>query len=218
MSDDALKEAVHAAAGTSLLRRALDASRTGRAVKLVEFDGCGQRFRGIPLALRTLNADENLRVRAEALKWLSSSCGFSEDYLVGTTNGESLTEFEVKVRSIAIALVEPAPPHRAVAKDADELRVMLDADEVSALFELYLDWVQERSPISAARTAEEVASVVDALGKGTMPKSRLSVYDSVSLRSIAIELVARLRTQTSSPSSPTSPLSSEGITFSEPSD
>lgn len=218
MSDDALKEAVHAAAGTSLLRRALDASRTGRAVKLVEFDGCGQRFRGIPLALRTLNADENLRVRAEALKWLSSSCGFSEDYLVGTTNGESLTEFEVKVRSIAIALVEPAPPHRAVAKDADELRVMLDADEVSALFELYLDWVQERSPISAARTAEEVASVVDALGKGTMPKSRLSVYDSVSLRSIAIELAARLRTQTSSPSSPTSPLSSEGITFSEPSD
>lgn len=218
MSDDALKEAVHAAAGTSLLRRALDASRTGRAVKLVEFDGCGQRFRGIPLALRTLNADENLRVRAEALKWLSSSCGFSEDYLVGTTNGESLTEFEVKVRSIAIALVEPAPPHRAVAKDADELRVMLDADEVSALFELYLDWVQERSPISAARTAEEVASVVDALGKGTMPKSRLSVYDSVSLRSITNELVARLRTQTSSPSSPTSPLSSEGITFSEPSD
>lgn len=218
MSDDALKEAVHAAAGTSLLRRALDASRTGRAVKLVEFDGCGQRFRGIPLALRTLNADENLRVRAEALKWLSSSCGFSEDYLVGTTNGESLTEFEVKVRSIAIALVEPAPPHRAVAKDADELRVMLDADEVSALFELYLDWVQERSPISAARTAEEVASVVDALGKGTMPRSRLSAYDSVSLRSIVNELVARLRTQTSSPSSPTSPLSSEGITFSEPSD
>lgn len=218
MSDDALKEAVHAAAGTSLLRRALDASRTGRAVKLVEFDGCGQRFRGIPLALRTLNADENLRVRAEALKWLSSSCGFSEDYLVGTTNGESLTEFEVKVRSIALALVEPAPPHRAVAKDADELRVMLDADEVSALFELYVDWVQERSPISAARTAEEVASVVDALGKGTMPRSRLSAYDSASLRSIAIELVARLRTQTSSPSSPTSPLSSEGITFSEPSD
>lgn len=218
MSDDALKEAVHAAAGTSLLRRALDASRTGRAVKLVEFDGCGQRFRGIPLALRTLNADENLRVRAEALKWLSSSCGFSEDYLVGTTNGESLTEFEVKVRSIALALVEPAPPHRAVAKDADELRVMLDADEVSALFELYLDWVQERSPISAARTAEEVASVVDALGKGTMPRSRLSGYDSFSLRSIAIELAARLRTQTSSPSSPTSPLSSEETTSSEHSD
>ena len=218
MSDDALKEAVHAAAGTSLLRRALDASRTGRAVKVVEFDGCSARFRGIPLALRTLNADENLRVRAEALKWLSSTCGFDAEYLVGTTNGESLTEFEIKVRTIALALVEPAPPHRAVAKDADELRVMLDADEVSALFELYVDWVQERSPISAAKTAEEVASVVDALGKGTMPRSRLSAYDSSSLRSIAIELAARLRTQTSSPSSPILPLSSEGITFSEPSD
>ena len=60
--------------------------------------------------------------------------------------------------------------------------------------------------------------MIDALGKGTMSMSRLSGYDSASLRSIAIELVARLRTQTSSPSSPTSPLSSEGITFSEPSD
>ena len=218
MSDDALKEAVHAAAGTSLLRRALDASRTGRAVKVIEFDGCGARFRGIPLALRTLNADENFRVRAEALKWLSTTCGFELDFLVETDSGENITEFETKVRTIALALVEPAPPHRAVAKDADEIRVMLDADEVSALFELYVDWVQERSPISAAKTAEEVASVVDALGKGTMPMSRLSAYDSVSLRSIAIELVARWRTQTSSPSSPTSPLSSEGITFSEPSD
>jgi len=218
VSDDALKEAVHVAAGTSLLRRALDASRTGRAVRVIEFDGCSARFRGIPLALRTLNADENLRVRAEALKWLCEECGFTEYFLVGTTNGESLTEFEIKVRTIALALVEPASPHRAVTKDADELRVMLDADEISALFEIYLDWVQERSPISAAKTAEEVALVIDALGKGTMPMSRLSGYDSVSLRSIVNELVARLRTQTSSPSSPISPLSSEGITFSEPSD
>lgn len=218
MSDDALKEAVHAAAGTSLLRRALDASRTGRAVKIVEFDGCGARFRGIPLALRTLNADENLRVRADALKWLSSLCGFTEDYLVGTTAGQAIAEFEVKVRTIALALVEPAPPHRAVAKDADELRVLLDADEVAGLFEHYVDWVQERSPISAARSAEEVASLVDALGKGTVPMSRLSGYDSVSLRSIVTELVARSRTQTSSPSSPTSPSSDTATTSSEHSD
>lgn len=218
MSDDALKEAVHAAAGTSLLRRALDASRTGRAVKIVEFDGCGARLRGIPLALRTLNADENLRVRADALKWLSSVCGFAEDYLVGTTAGQATAEFEIKVRTIALALVEPAPPHRVVAKDADELRVQLDADEVAALFEHYVDWVQERSPISAARSAEEVASVVDALGKGTMPRSRLNGYDSASLRTIIIALVDRSRMQTNSPSSPTSPSIDEETTSSEHSD
>lgn len=215
---DALREQFHAAAGTSLLRRALDASRSGRAVKAVEFDGCGARLRGIPLALRTLNADENLRVRAAARKWLCEECGFTEDFLASTEDGEATTGFEVKVRTIALALVEPAPPHRAVAKDADELRGLLDADEIVALFELYIDWVQERSPISSAKSAEEVSALVDAMGKGTLPTRHLSGYDSASLRSIAIELVARLRTRTNSPSSDTSPSSAMAPTSSDAQD
>lgn len=215
---DALREQFHAAAGTSPLRRALDASRSGRAVKAIEFDGCGARLRGIPLALRTLNADENLRVRAAARKWLCEECGFTEDFLASTEDGEATTGFEVKVRTIALALVEPAPPHRAVAKDADELRGLLDADEIVALFELYVDWVQERSPISSAKSAEEVSALVDAMGKGTLPTRQLSGYDSASLRSIAIELVARLRTRTSSPSSDTSPSSATAQTSSDAQD
>lgn len=215
---DTLREQFHAAAGTSLLRRALDASRSGRTVKAIEFDGCGQRLRGIPLALRTLNADENLRVRAAARKWLCEECGFTEDFLASTEDGEATTGFEVKVRTIALALVEPAPPHRAVAKDADELRGLLDADEIVALFELYIDWVQERSPISSAKSAEEVSALVDAMGKGTLPTRQLSGYDSASLRSIAIELVARLRTRTNSPSSDTSPSSAMAPTSSDAQD
>lgn len=215
---DTLREQFHAAAGTSLLRRALDASRSGRTVKAIEFDGCGQRLRGIPLAMRTLNADENLRVRAAARKWLCEECGFTEDFLASTEDGEATTGFEVKVRTIALALVEPAPPHRAVAKDADELRGLLDADEIVALFELYIDWVQERSPISSAKSAEEVSALVDAMGKGTLPTRQLSGYDSASLRSIAIELVARLRTRTNSPSSDTSPSSATAPTSSDAQD
>ena len=202
----------------SPLRRALDASRGGVAVKVIEFDGCGARLRGIPLALRTLSAGENLRLRAEALRWLIEKCRFTESYLTKTTTGEGLVEFEAKLRTIAIALVEPAPPHQPVAKDAEELRETFDADEIVALFEMYLDWVKERSPITTADSAEEVASLCDALGKGTQPLQSLSGFDSSTLRSIIIELVSRERTRTSSLSSPTTPSPDTETSFSDDSD
>lgn len=200
----------------SPLDRALDASRSGVAVKLIEFDGSDGRLRGVPLALRPLTADESLRVRAQAVRWLTGECGFSEDFLVGTTDGTALIEFEVKVRSIALALVDPSSPTTPLARDADNLRRRLDADEISALFEIFVDWVRERSPITSARSAEEVAALVDALGKGTMPHSRLSTFDAATVRTITRELANRLRSLTSSPSSPTPSSSDADETSPEP--
>lgn len=189
----------------SPLRKVLDASRSGRAVEIIEFDGCDARFRGVPLALRALTADEEMKLRAAAAKWCGEGACFDVSYLLDTNEGRATVEFEVKVRTIAAALCEPAPPHNAVAADADELRTLLFADEVAALFEVYVDFVTERSPISTARSAEEVSALVDALGKGTTPLQRLSTFDAVTLRSIVRELVSRLTTPTSSPSSPTQP-------------
>ena len=82
-------------------------------------------------------------------------------FLLDTPEGRGTMEFEAKVQTIALALCEPAPPHAPVAASADELRGLLFADEVAALFELYIDFVTKRSPISAAKSAEEVASLVD---------------------------------------------------------
>ena len=132
MSAD-LDAKVLSATGWSPLRKALHASRGGVAVKVVEFDGSGERLRGTPLALRVLTADESLRLRADALRWLTGACGFTEDFIIGTTDGTAALEFEIKVRTLALALVEPAPPHVALVKDADDLRTILDADEVSGL-------------------------------------------------------------------------------------
>lgn len=213
-----LDSEVKRAMGWGSLRRALDASRGGATVKVVEFDGSGERMRGIPLGLRTLNADESTRLRADALRWLTGECRFTEEFLIGTTDGTAIFEFEVKVRTLALALVEPAAPHPPVAKDADDLRRTLDADEVTALFEMFLDWVAERSPITSARGVEEVRALCDALGKGTLPLARLSGYDSVSLRTIISELVAQLRTQTNSPSPRMQPSSDMATTTSEDSD
>lgn len=200
----------------SPLDRALDASRSGIAVKLIEFEGSGGRFRGVPLGLRVLSADESVRVRAQAVRWLTAACSFTEDFLIGTTDGTAIIEFEVKVRTLALALVDPSAPTQTIAKDSDNLRQRLDVDEISALFELYVDWVQERSPITSARSVEEVNALVDALGKGTMPHSRLSTYDASTVRTIARELASRLRTLTSSPSSPTPSSPDEGETSPEP--
>lgn len=217
MSAD-LDAKVLSATGWSPLRKALHASRGGVAVKVVEFDGSGERLRGTPLALRVLTADESLRLRADALRWLTGACGFTEDFIIGTTDGTAALEFEIKVRTLALALVEPAPPHVALVKDADDLRTILDADEVSGLFEHLVDWVQERSPITSARSAEEVRALCDALGKGTLPQARLNTCDNASLRSIARELARRLTTPTSSPSSPTSPPSETDESISETSE
>lgn len=188
----------------SPLRKVLDASRNGRAIEIIEFDGCDKRFRGVPLALRALTTDEELKLRAVAAKWCIEA-GFGESFLLDTPEGRGTMEFEAKVQTIALALCEPAPPHAPVAASADELRGLLFADEVAALFELYIDFVTKRSPISAAKSAEEVASLVDSLGKGTTPLQRLSTFDAVTLRSIVRELVARWTRLTSSPSSPTPP-------------
>lgn len=193
----------------SPLRRALGASASGvGAVKVIEFDGCGGRLRGVPIALRTLTAGESIKVRTDAHAYLTRQCGLSEDAVGYSDAGRALHEFETKLRTVALALVDPSTgtPVCVNAKgdaDADEARTLLESDEVAGLFELFVDWTNERSPIQS-KTAEEVEAIVEAMGKATMPLSSLNGYDAATLRFIGRALVGRLRTQMNSPFSPTS--------------
>jgi len=194
----------------SPLRRALGASASGvGAVKVIEFDGCGGRLRGVPIALRTLTAGESIKVRTDAHAYLTRQCGLSEDAVGYSDAGRALHEFETKLRTIALALVDPSTgaPVCVNAKgeaDADEARTLLESDEVAGLFEMFVDWTNERSPIQS-KTAEEVEALIEAMGKATMPLSSLNGYDDATLRFIARALVGRLQAQTSSRYSPTSP-------------
>ena len=194
----------------SPLRRALGASASGvGAVKVIEFDGCGGRLRGVPLALRTLTAGESIRVRTESHAYLTRQCALSEDAVGYSDAGRSLHEFETKLRTVALALVDPSTgaPVCVNAKgeaDADEARTLLESDEIAGLFEMFVDWTNERSPIQS-KTAEEVEAIVEAMGKATMPLSSLNGYDAATLRFIARALVGRLQAQTNSRYSPTSP-------------
>jgi len=203
--------------GRSPLRKALGASASGvGAVKVIDFAGCGRRLDGVPLALRTLTAGEDLRVRAEAHAYLVQRLKLSEDAVGYSDAGRAMLDFEVKLRTITLALVEPSghTPVCANAKgeaDADEARTLLESNEIAALFELFVDWTNERSPLQS-KTAEEVDAIVDALGKATMPLSALNGFDAATLRSIARAQAARQRAQTSSRSSDTSPSSDEAET------
>ncbi len=193
----------------SPLRRALGASASGvGAVKMIEFDGCGGRLRGVPLALRTLTAGESIKVRTDAHAYLTRQCALSEDAVGYSDAGRALHEFETKLRTIALALVDPSTgaPVCVNAKgeaDADEARTLLESDEVAGLFEMFVDWTNERSPIQS-KTAEEVEALIEAMGKATMPLSSLNGYDAATLRFIARALVGRLQALTSSLSSRTS--------------
>ncbi len=178
----------------------------GVAVHIVDlFDGTGARLDGIPLALKAVSESVRVKAVADALRFLTGpKCGMSEEYLYGTDNGRAELDLETKVQLLAAALCEPAPPYATVCKDADGLRELLDATELSQLFEAYADWLAERNPLSRAKSLEEVETVLSALGKGMLPASRLTSFDSSTLRSALHSLAVQRERLTSSNSSPSS--------------
>lgn len=102
------------------------------------------------------------------------------------------------------ALRDGNDPTRTFAESADELRKTLEADEVAALFEHLLDYQEERSPLSRARSWEEVEALLVAVGKGLAPGTSLNSCDSASLRFMLRELAARWVMLMKPPSSDTS--------------
>lgn len=171
------------------------------------------RLVGVPLALLALSADESQEATIAAHKQLVSERAWEAENLF-TEGGTASLNLETAVQFLARALVvppgkevvDPAEVQR-VAASPDDLRKHLQADEVSLLWSMYLEHVQERSPLSRAASWEEVEETLEALGKGQVSTFVLSGFDAVTLRFITHELARRLYTPTSSPSSDTSPSS-----------
>lgn len=196
----------------SPLARAL--SDRGVPVHVVDvYDGTGARLDGVPLALRAVSESVRVKAVADALRFLTGpKCGMSEEYLYGTEDGRGELNLEIKVQLLAAALCEPAPPHAPVVESADDLRTILDGTELNQLFEVYADWLAERNPLSQAKSLEEVEAVLEALGKGMIPPSRLHAFDSSTLRSALRSLAVQRATLTSSNSSPSSPSTAAPVT------
>lgn len=173
--------------------------------KIEGFEGAGGRFRGASLALLALSGDAQERATSDAAKHLVA-VGFEREDLY-TEIGEGIFSYEIKVQLLARSLVDGNDPTKPFAASADELRRTLEPDEVSVLFEHALSYQEERSPLSKARSWEEVEGLIDAVGKGLTAPTSLNSYDSGSLRFMLRELAYRYTARTKPPSSDTSPAS-----------
>jgi len=174
------------------------------------------RLADVDMAVRSLPQGEITAALRAALRYLTEECGWKEEHLY-TELGEGAHDGESQLQVLAKALVVPpaesdegtaiAETCEPLVASVEELRLLLMPDEIAFLFQAFARWQQERSPISRARSAEEVEAYVDALGKGVIPISWLKSCDNASLLAIATELAVQHMTSTNLSSSDTSPSS-----------
>ena len=158
----------------------------------------------LPLAVRSLTADDAARAHADAIKWLVSTGGWQREDLIGDA-GDAILNLEVMVQTLTRALVDPEKPDVAFASDASEVRKFFEVDEIRAVWDEYASWSQERSPFRSLKTLAEVKEVADALGKGQASMTSLPRYEYTTLRSIITALVDQRATWTMPSSSGISP-------------
>jgi hypothetical protein len=176
--------------------------------------------------VRSLPADRIQSAMRAAVQYLTEKCGWKEEQLY-TELGEATHDAETQLQVLARALIHPPKDDPAsltegtcvaLVHDTEDLRTLLDPAEVSYLFREFTRFQQERSPFTRAQTPEEIEALVDSLGKGVTPPSRILSFDDDTLRSVALSLVFRLSRSTSSPSSPSSPSTDTSDGSSAPSD
>ncbi len=186
----------------------------------------GQRFhlRSLPTRMVQAANDAAHKHLVEVRRWTEQRL-----YDARNSGTESVDrsdcEREGQVRVLALALVtvpegeEPtAASVTTLFRDADELAATLEPEEVQCLYDAWARWQEERSPISRARSPEEVAAFVEALGKGTIPPSRLWSCEPDTVLSIALCMATKLQSLTRPPSSATPPSSAPSDGSSPPSD
>lgn len=180
------------------------------------------RLAGIPAAVRALSSAEIQRATLDATKYLTAEGWEKEDFF--TELGESVFNMETAVRILAAALIVPPAAAETKAAEAvpltsgpDQVRALLEPDEITLLFQEFCAWQEERSPLSRAKTLAEVEDLIEALGKGQVSISRLNAFDPSSLKNIIYELAVQRMSATRRPSSPTSPSDAPAPASSKPS-
>lgn len=201
-------EDIGAIRGSPLLKLLGDTTKPIQVRIFDDFPGCGGRLKGVPLALRSTSSDEQERAASDALKHLTDAppagCGFLREDLY-TELAQAIYQHEIKIQLLARAMVDPDDNRKPFARDAAELRRILEPDEVAALHDRLLDYQEERSPLQKLKP-EEMEGYLDELGKGQAATNSLLRFDSTSLRSMLIYMAGerrRLMTQLYSATSDT---------------
>lgn len=179
-----------------------------------DFPGCGGRFQGVTFALWALTADEVSRSLATAYAWCRETAKWSEESLL-VGDGKAVLTMASKAHQLALSLRDPDDTLKPLASDGADVLRLMEPDEIGAMYERFLDWQQERSPLQHI-PAGEVESFVEALGKGWTHPTSLASCDSASLRYMLLYTAKALHSQTRAPSSDTSPASDSSGSLTPP--
>lgn len=190
------------------------------------------RLAGMRFALRSLPQSQVGAAVRRGVAFLTEACGWRDEQLY-TELGEAQHDIETQAQVLALALIAVPPEgtklttatvvpavmanEKLGTTAADELRTLLEPDEIMWLFREFARWNAERSPITRSRTDAEIGEYIDAMGKGVTPASWLKSCDDATLLRCAIEMASRLTMLTKPSSSPTSPSTSPSNGSSDPS-
>lgn len=170
--------------------------RGRRSVRLVPFPGFGADEAGsAEVGVRILTEEEVDEARAEAAQYIGS---LAKRYGVDAREFLSLDaetlDREVQRQIVTRAFLQPAADGDGNRKRffpaAQGVR-QLDTVLQDALFHLYLDHQNHVNPMHGL-TEEDVAEIVEALGKEPEPPALLGLYDVRTLRSLVRILAVRL--------------------------
>lgn len=157
-------------------------------VKVIDdFPGSGGRMQGFTFGLKALTIEETQHSAVDAVRELGEKFKVPEA-LMFTTVAEEVRELSTRVHILFRSMVHAEAPHERLFKNPNDLRTTFEVDELHGLFDRYMDWQIERSPLSASKRIDDVMAVIDSLGKGMAPSSALSGYDAATLRYIVTVL------------------------------
>lgn len=184
----------------SSLRELLSIGKVPHAPVLLEGAAWGP-LAGQRVGLRSLSADALTRSAGAAAAWCCAEAGLDRRDLYTDVGSESL-EIEYRVQVISRALVHAEDPSRPMVDGASDVRELLTPEQVTFLFERFLEFQQTRSPYEVLGDSAKIEELARDLGKGFRPLTSLRRYDAATLRAIITSLVNR-------PAKPTPPRSSD---------
>ena len=155
------------------------------------------------VGLWALTVGETEMARKTAYSWVRDSLKFGELELAW--DEQRAINDSVVIATLATALRDPEKPIDQWVKDHNELRQRLTHGQVTYLWTEYLQWLSESDWTKHVEDVEkDLASMVDLVGKGFPIATRLSYYDTLSLRQLLHTAVGQLASAATERSSGTS--------------
>lgn len=158
------------------------------------------------VAIVALRDSELVDARFAALKFITELKKLPE-WQLDTELGQAMLDNEMQVQVLHLTMRQPKNLAAKYTSSPTDVRMNLEPDERMTLWNEYVAFQHERSPLRTVKTDEELEELVSALGKGSFEATELSYFDTATLRTIIIELGDAYRRRMKQLSSATTPAS-----------